>query len=98
LKVKKSKQKQRKGGMDEINVEGCQYKNGTVQIQYHMVGTPLRGRRINNRQDYSGATQKKRKKKRRKERRREKGFSHGSIVTSNNTLIKTTGLVRWLSR
>lgn len=60
--------------MDDINVEGCQYKNGTVQIQYHMVGTPLRGRRINNSQDYSGATQKKEKRKEKKGEEKREGL------------------------
>lgn len=41
-----------------------------VQIQYHMVGTPLRGRRMKNSQDYFRATEKK-KKKEEKERKGE---------------------------
>lgn len=61
-----------------------------------MVGTPLGSRRVKNSQDYSGAAQKK--KKREEKKGGEKGFSHGSTVTSNNTLRKTTGPVRWLSR
>lgn len=36
-----------------------------------MVGTPLRGRRVKNSQDYFGATQKKRKKKREAKRKGE---------------------------